>query len=249
MDTTSLFTDVAGAYATFRPSYPDYIYRVLQSFVSPPADALDIAAGTGIFSMGLNKAGYNVTAIEPNVGMRAELEKANKSASIRVIEGTAESTGVLDNSVDLITMAQAFHWVDPKATRAEFKRIGTNSCQTAIVWNSRNFSETDFMKAYKSLLDNFAPNYKRMKVHWSHLDRRVEDFFQNKYEYYDASNIISINEDEMIGNLLSLSYAPPKGTIEQKLFIQKAKEIFNKYQSNGKVPFDLTTRLYIGNLK
>lgn len=248
MDTTILFSDVATAYATYRPSYPKEIYLVLQSLVPTPAAAVDVAAGTGIFSRGLQESGYRVTAVEPNTSMRAELEKASSSAPFTVVAGTAEATGIPAHSTDLITMAQAFHWVDPEATRTEFQRIGTTTCITAIVWNSRNFKETAFMRDYKALLDDYAPAYRTMKNHWSKLDDRVKAFFQERYDYHKAANIIPINENEMIGNLLSLSYAPPSATTEQDLFIQQARNIFARHQSDGKVLFDLTTHLYTGNL-
>ena len=220
----------------------------MQSLVPTPAAAVDVAAGTGIFSRGLQESGYRVTAVEPNTSMRAELEKASSSAPFTVVAGTAEATGIPAHSTDLITMAQAFHWVDPEATRTEFQRIGTTTCITAIVWNSRNFTETAFMRDYKALLDDYAPAYRSMKNHWSNLDDRVKAFFQERYDYHKAANIIPINENEMIGNLLSLSYAPPSATPEQDLFIQQARNIFARHQSDGKVLFDLTTHLYTGNL-
>lgn len=248
MDTTTLFSDVATAYASFRPSYPKEIFHVLKSLAPPPTTAVDIAAGTGIFSRGLQEMGYNVTAVEPNTSMRTELKKNSTSKPFKIVAGTAEDTGLAANSAELITIAQAFHWVNPIATRTEFQRIGTDKCTTAIVWNSRNFTETAFMRDYKALLDNFAPDYKTMKNHWSDLGSRVKAFFQGEYNYHEVPNIIPINENEMIGNLLSLSYAPPAATPEQELFIQQARKVFAKYQSGGKVLFNLTTYLYTGNL-
>ncbi|HDJ1439499.1 TPA: class I SAM-dependent methyltransferase [Serratia rubidaea] len=248
MDTTILFSDVATAYSTYRPAYPKAVFRVLQSLVPTPATATDIAAGTGIFSRGLQESGYNVTAVEPNAAMRAELVKTSSPAPFTVMAGTAEASGIAAHSTDLITIAQAFHWIDPEAARAEFQRIGTATCLTAVVWNSRNFTKSAFMRDYKALLDDFAPSYKSMKNHWSNLDERVKAFFPTRYDYHNAANVIPINENEMIGNLLSLSYAPAPATPEQERFIRQARNVFAKHQQDGKVLFDLTTHLYTGNL-
>ncbi|MFK8257738.1 class I SAM-dependent methyltransferase [Erwinia sp. AnSW2-5] len=248
MDTTLLFSDVANAYAAYRPSYPNEIFHKLHSLVPTPAFAVDIAAGTGIFSLGLQQSGYSVTAVEPNAAMRTELVKANASATFTVVNGTAENSGISEHSADLITIAQAFHWVDPQVTRTEFQRVGTRACITAIVWNSRNFSDTAFMRDYRALLNDFAPAYRSMKNHWSNLNDRVQAFFQGKYDYHQSANIIPVTENEMIGNLLSLSYAPPSATPEYERFIQQARNIFDKHQQDGQVLFDLSTHLYTGRL-
>lgn len=248
MDSTSLFTRLASAYASSRPTYPPEILALLSLHVPPPAYAVDIAAGTGIFSQCLLQNGYNVTAVEPNPAMRSEIFHSAISQRVSIVAGTAESTGLKEHSADLITIAQAFHWVDPEATRLEFKRIGKPSCLTAVVWNSRNFSNSSFMMQYKMLLEEFAPAYTSMKTHWSNLDVRVKSFFLGKYKYVQASHILSVDEDQMIGNLLSLSYAPPEATPEHEIFINQAREIFSKHQKGGYVQFDLTTHLFTGNL-
>ena len=43
--------------------------------------------------------------------------------NLRAVDGRSEATTLPDGSVDLVTAAQAFHWFEPVATRAEFVRI------------------------------------------------------------------------------------------------------------------------------
>ena len=66
------FTDKAGNYAKYRPTYPDTaIDKILEGLASPSQlVAADIGAGTGISARQLAERGMNVIAIEPNAAMR-----------------------------------------------------------------------------------------------------------------------------------------------------------------------------------
>lgn len=49
--------------------------------------------------------------MEPNKEMRTQAEKKMSSISAFVsVDGTSESTKLQDQTIDLITAAQAFHW-------------------------------------------------------------------------------------------------------------------------------------------
>ena len=102
------FSGKADDYARYRPSYPteliDYLYETAQT-----DSAADIGAGTGIFTRLLMNKPWKVTAVEPNADM---LRKILSHKDISVINGTAEHTGLPDNSVGLVAAATAFHWFD-----------------------------------------------------------------------------------------------------------------------------------------
>ena len=54
------------------------------------------------------------------------------------IKATAENTTLKENSVDLVTVAQAFHWFDKEAFKIECQRILKQKANVALVWNSRD---------------------------------------------------------------------------------------------------------------
>ncbi len=81
----------------------------------------DLAAGTGLLTEIFLAAGFAVTAVEPNAEMRAACAALQQEfPTLRVVEGTAEVTGLPDHSMDLITVAQAMHWFDLDRAKAEF---------------------------------------------------------------------------------------------------------------------------------
>ncbi len=98
----------------------------------------DIGSGTGIFTELLLLKGCFVTGVEPNAPMRQAAEqKLGGYDRFYSLEGSAEQTGLADHSIDLITVAQAFHWMDPAPTKKEFNRILKPGGRIALIWNLR----------------------------------------------------------------------------------------------------------------
>ena len=104
-----------------------------------PADArdvLDLAAGTGKLTERLVALGWHVVAVEPSDAMRAQLTQRLPAVEAR--PGTAERMDLPDACVDAVTVAQAWHWVDPPAASAEIARVLRPGGQVAPIWNVRD---------------------------------------------------------------------------------------------------------------
>ena len=70
--------------------------------------------------------------------MRRELEQA--VPGVEVLDGTAESIPLPDASVDVVTVAQAFHWFDAPVALDEIARVLRPGGGLAILWNERDES-------------------------------------------------------------------------------------------------------------
>src|SRR5579862_8835857 len=112
MSFESRFGQAADAYQTFRPDYPEEIFRRILGWI--PADkrncAIDLGAGTGKASRELVKSFREVIAIEPDPLMVEKLREAAPEATI--IQTTAEEYEGEQDSADLINFAQSLHWMD-----------------------------------------------------------------------------------------------------------------------------------------
>ncbi len=98
------------AYRQYRPHYPDQLYtRVLDLLGSPRELAVDLGAGTGLVSAVLGHHFARVVAIEPDSDMAAHLHETAPAAEVRAI--VAERAEFEPGSVDLVTCANAFHWM------------------------------------------------------------------------------------------------------------------------------------------
>ncbi len=124
------FARSVDAYERGRPGYPAAALEPLA--LAPGFTVLDLAAGTGKLTRPLVESGATVIAVEPVAEMRAVLPTA-----ARVLDGTAEAVPLDDASVDLVTVAQAFHWFDGDAALAEIHRVLRPGGRLALLWNRR----------------------------------------------------------------------------------------------------------------
>jgi SAM-dependent methyltransferase len=134
---TTRFSDRAGDYVKFRPSYPSAAIDAVLAGLGEPSSlrAADVGAGTGISARLLAERGVRVIAIEPNAAMR---EAAEPHALVEWREGKAEATGLRDASVELVLCAQAFHWFEHAAALREFRRVLKPRGRLALMWNARD---------------------------------------------------------------------------------------------------------------
>ena len=84
----------------------------------------DIGSGTGILSELFLRNGNRVYGVEPNKNMRKAAERnLQKYPNFISIDGSAENMSLQNESIELMTAAQAFHWFDIENAKKEFKRI------------------------------------------------------------------------------------------------------------------------------
>jgi SAM-dependent methyltransferase len=114
----------------------------------PPADALDwlvpagcevavdLAAGTGLFTRALEGRAERVIAVEPDERMRAVL--ARRSPGVRVIEGWGEAMPLPDASADAVFVSTAWHWFDPERAVPEIARVLRDGGRLGVLWTSRD---------------------------------------------------------------------------------------------------------------
>jgi SAM-dependent methyltransferase len=134
----SSFGAAAAAYAEHRPGYAEAAVRWALEPVrgSEPLRVLDLAAGTGKLTATLVRLGTEVTAVEPDQAMLAELRRELGSApALRTLAGTAENIPLPDTSVDAVLVGQAMHWFDLDRAIPEIARVLTPGGVLAALWN------------------------------------------------------------------------------------------------------------------
>ena len=110
---TTRFSGRVENYVRYRPAYPQALIDNLMAncTLDQLSTIADIGSGTGIFSRELLDKKLSVLAVEPNLQMREAAESILSSYSqFTSVAGTTEDTSLADSSIDLITVAQVFHW-------------------------------------------------------------------------------------------------------------------------------------------
>jgi ubiquinone/menaquinone biosynthesis C-methylase UbiE len=146
------FGNAAADYERARPSYPAESIEILRRELGlgPGARVCDLAAGTGKLTRLLAATGADVVAVEPVPGMRDQLSEV--LPEIEVLDGTAEAIPLDDDSVDLVTVAQAFHWFKFEEALAEIARVLRPGGGLAILFNQRD-ERVDWVEEWNDVIE------------------------------------------------------------------------------------------------
>jgi SAM-dependent methyltransferase len=113
------------AYHEARPSPPPALLNLLCRLarVERPSRVVDVGSGTGLSTRAWAERADEVVGVEPNAEMRAAAKADTPSSNVRYADGYSDSTGLDDDSADIVTYSQSLHWMDPQPTFAEAARI------------------------------------------------------------------------------------------------------------------------------
>ena len=116
---------------------------------------LDVAAGTGILSGQLRRAGLAVVAVEPVEEMLVQLVRT--LPEVPALRGVAERLPFASGSVATVTVGEAFHWFDASAALAEARRVLCAGGLLALAWNRRDDS-VDWVARYAEAVVSELPD-------------------------------------------------------------------------------------------
>jgi SAM-dependent methyltransferase len=133
-DVATSFGAVADNYDRVRPGPPA---EALDWLVPAGCGlAVDLAAGTGLFTRALLGRAGQVTAVEPDARMRAVL--AQQSPQVRVLAGRGEEMPLPDGCADALFVSTAWHWLDPDRAVPEIARVLRPGGRLGVIWTSRD---------------------------------------------------------------------------------------------------------------
>jgi len=197
----------AGEYRAFRPLWPQEVFtRILTKVAGDRRRALDLGAGTGHVAHALAAHFAHVVAVEPDEGMRAQFEPR---ANVALLAGHAEDVELELASFDLVTIGNAFHWMDgarvcvrayrwlrPGGVFAVFRYNPPHSAEGALdALLAHEFAVTWRAHVHPRLLD---PEYARRTLSESVFGARMEASWM--------PNELALARAELMGFLRSTSY-------------------------------------------
>ena len=247
MNPQKRFSDRAEDYAKYRPSYPseaiDCILEELEK--ASQLTAADIGAGTGISSQLLADRGVKVIAIEPNAAM---IQEATPHSLVQFQVGNAENTKLKDNSVDIVTCFQSFHWFNPRLTLTEFARILKPKGAIALVWNERDTDGDDeFTCKHDRIITQASQNN---PIH-SRLGGRSDSFIDSLFSIVNHLTFPyqqALTQEQLIGLALSTSYIPKAGEVYRRLVSNLINLHHDIRDEHGLVCLKYNTNVYLCSL-
>lgn len=114
------FSAVAPGYSRYRPGYPDALFAFLAAASSRHGLAVDCGTGSGQAAVGLARHFDRVLGVDASASQLAHAARLDR---ISYCQCAAERLPLGPASADLVTVAQALHWLDIGAFMAEAVRV------------------------------------------------------------------------------------------------------------------------------
>jgi SAM-dependent methyltransferase len=240
------FSSTSKEYSFSRPIYPDILYKFL-SEITPNKDiAWDCATGNGQAAIGLCKYFKNVIASDASKG---QLEYQFSRNNIMYEMYPAEKADIRDNSVDLITVAQAAHWFDLDSFYKEVTRISKSNGVLAIWSYGMHKIDNDIDKISEKLnvggdiLGRYWPretNY--VKEDYKTIPFPFKEFPSQKFEM-----TVNWNLDDLVCYMQTWS-AVKRFSMEKKfnplsLIMEELERLWGKRDKRKVVKWDINLRV------
>jgi len=245
---TQQFTGRASAYTKGRPDYPEAIFTDLYEKHGFNAQSViaDIGSGTGKFCKPLLERGSTVYAVEPNGDMLTRALKEIKGANrYHPVQASAESTTLPDASVDHITCAAAFHWLDAAAFHAECRRILKPGGLVVMAWNVRS-KDAPINRAHAEVFRKFCPKFTSLSHGFDACQGDLNRFYGGASERIAYEDSAVQDKKKFIARSLSSSYALKSGDADYAAFVSALEELFDAWQQDGVVTVPAETVLFLG---
>lgn len=184
------FTGLAENYSNYRPAYSQSALTALLSLVDKPVseiDFADVGAGTGIWTkMVAQRKCRSSVAVEPNDDMRSQGINATKELAITWLKGSGEETGLEADSIDLLTMASSFHWVDFEKGMKEFACVLRQGGRFAALWNPRYIEANPLLVEIEEKLLELVPDLTRVSSGRSGITQNLTKQLRESPLFHDV---------------------------------------------------------------
>jgi ubiquinone/menaquinone biosynthesis C-methylase UbiE len=164
-----LFSKQSDIYARYRPGYPPGLIDFILQFVPGRDAAWDCATGNGQAALLLAPHFRSVEATDMS---EKQISNAVQHPHIHYSISTAEKTPFANDSFDLVTVAQAYHWLNFTEFTHEVNRVSKTNGVIAVWGYSQANSAYENLNA---LIDDFYENI--VGPYWNSERKYVEEHY------------------------------------------------------------------------
>lgn len=249
-DTVERFSNRVENYVKYRPGYPAEMMDFFREELGLTEGSVvaDVGSGTGLSARPFLAAGCTIYGVEPNAAMRAAAEEyLAEFPGFKSTDGTSAATTLGDGSCDLVIAAQAFHWFEPEATRAEFRRILKPGGYVALIWNERQLDTTEFLREYEKLLLKYGRDYAEVR-HEQINEEVLGGFFRAEFGRATFANRQVFDLAGLRGRLLSSSYMPDETDPAFPVLEKELETLFAKHNESGRITVFYDTNVFYSRL-
>ena len=202
------FSDQAAAYARYRPRYPAELFDFLAAISNAHELAWDCATGSGQAALGLAEHFERVCATDASAD---QIEAAAPHPQVTYRVARAAQSPLDNQSADLVTIAQALHWLNLDRFYPEVRRVlkpdGVVAAWTYTLFHAP--PEDPAADAIDAVLEHFY--HEIIGPHWPPERRHIEAGYQTlafPFEELETPNFTLVMEwscDDVLGYLRTWS--------------------------------------------
>lgn len=166
----------AKLYAKYRPTYPESVYSEIKKFCESPEGsgsdvALDVGCGNGQSTFPLTTSFK--TVLGRDISEKQISEAKSHGHNIEFSVGPAEDLSFLeDSTVDLVTSAQAIHWMDrPKFYQEVTRVLRPGGALVVYGYGNAVLDRTEANEVVWQFYENTLDGY------WANERGHIEDSF------------------------------------------------------------------------
>jgi ubiquinone/menaquinone biosynthesis C-methylase UbiE len=234
-----LFSKQSSEYAKFRPTYPAELIAEIAERCKQKKTAWDVGTGNGQLAALLANHFDNVFASDLSA---QQLANAKQLANVSYFQNDSYSTPFENNSVDLITVAQAIHWFDFGKFYQEVKRVAAPDAIIVVIGYGvmRSTGEVD------NIIQDFY--HKETGPYWDKERRYLDEEYKTipfpfqRIDFPEFKMEYRWNIDQLIGYFSTWSALQhlKKATDSDPLPLLRAK-----FEATGLKEFHLKFPLYV----
>ncbi len=154
----------ANDYARHRAGFPESFFEHVAAHGIGLAgqQVVDLGTGTGTLARGFAWRGCTVIGIDPAANMLEQAKQLSTAEGVTVNYrvATAEATGLVDESADVVSAGQCWHWFDGNAAAKECYRLLHPSGKMVIAHFDWIPLKGNVVEATEGLIQAYNPAWK-----------------------------------------------------------------------------------------
>jgi SAM-dependent methyltransferase len=155
------FGRTASDYGRHRAGFPDAFFDRIQTLGLIPNGTrlLDLGTGTGTIARGMAQRGCVTSALDISEQLIATSKQLDSQADVQITYhiASAEETGLADNSFDVVTAGQCWHWFDGDKAAQEVKRLLVPNGHIIIAHFDWLPLKGNMVEATEALIQQYSP--------------------------------------------------------------------------------------------
>ena len=160
------FSKQASDYARYRPGYPPELFDYILGFVKERTAAWDCGTGNGQAAKMLSSNFEKVFATDIS---QKQIDNAWQAPNIFYFIADEVQSGLADESVSLVTVAQAIHWFNFTKFYEEVRRVSKAGAVIAV-WT---YSRSKISSEIEDIITDY--HFNTLGVYWDAERKYVDD--------------------------------------------------------------------------